>query len=265
MGLIASGAMTNLLHHVLATERRVKREADEAKTHAHRILSTPSLFIGEEKTYKPKDADGEKLSPQRTPLARDAKEVLAQPMPAWIQKIDTIAAKDDANTRARADVIVNGSVFLEAVPAVHLLFLEKELDDMRKLLENLPQIDGAGWTHDPATGTYRSEPIEQTKMAKVRKALVAPQPNDKFPAQTEFYSEDVVIGWWTAVREASAFTPTEVRRMLGKVRILHAAVKRARETANTVPVNPIDEGRKIMDFVMGDIVDLDLADLDAVA
>ena len=49
-----------------------------------------------------------------------------------------LATQDFANCQAKANVVVDGQTILKEVPVTHLLFLEKQLVDLRTFIDGLP-------------------------------------------------------------------------------------------------------------------------------
>jgi hypothetical protein len=253
--LIASGDMTNRLHHVLATEKRVKGEAQDRRTGALRLFQTPALFEGQNRTYRPKEADGDTLPPQDDPVQYKVKDVLTDLVGSWVEKIDTNGEKCEGNTHARASVEVSGQVILEDIPSTQLLFLEKELDDLRTLVQAAPVLgQDIRWKFNPDTGLHESPEIIQNRDAKEIKPVVLSPATDKHPANVTPVNATVVIGTYSTVKFSGAITPMEKRGLLDRIRILQGAVKRARETANTVDTEPVEHGKVVLDFVFDAIV-----------
>jgi hypothetical protein len=82
-----------------------------------------------------------------------------------------------------ADVVVDGVVLATAVPVTHLLFLDKQLSDMRTFIAKLPVLDPAKeWQYDPNKGMYTTKfPEQRIKTRKVHKSLVKIEPGPHSP------------------------------------------------------------------------------------
>ena len=174
-------------------------------------------------------------------------------MLAGIQKtlselFDLTLTKDTGNQQARADIVVDGNTLLKDVPATYLIFLEKQLVDLRTFIGNLPQLDPAEeWTFDAAKDCWVTQPSENVKTKKVPRAFVKAEATEKHPAQVETYHEDVPVGTWAMVKMAGAFPAARIRVLSERVDRLLKACKLARETANSVEVSD----KKAGDVVLG--------------
>jgi len=68
------------------------------------------------------------------------------------------------------NVLVNGKILLEQVPVTYLLFLEKQLTDLKTLVGKVPTLDEAEeWSFDESTGVYKSQAVRTTRTQKVQK------------------------------------------------------------------------------------------------
>jgi len=155
---------------------------------------------------------------------------------------------------AKADVVVDGQTLLVGVPATHLLFLEKQLVDLRTFVTKLPVLDPAEvWNPAPnsGNGVFVADPSQTNSTTKVMRTHVAYQATDKHPAQVTNYTEDVVVGTWTTTKFSGALPRTAIQAILARVELLQKAVKFAREAANTQTVTQVREGQVILDYVFG--------------
>jgi hypothetical protein len=168
------------------------------------------------------------------------------------QLFDVTATKDWANTRARADVVVDGQTLLTQVPATYLLFLEKQLVDLHTFVKKLPVLDAAeSWTFDPSADAWATEPVQTAKTKKIPRNHVKAEPTDKHPAQVEVYYEDVVVGYWRTVKFSGALPAQRVNELLARVERLQETVKFAREEANNLEVEDGKVGERIFHYVFG--------------
>src|SRR5205085_6584154 len=99
---------------------------------------------------------------------------------------DVVATQDWSNCQARADVVVDGRKLLEGVPVTHLLFLEKQLVDIRTFVETLPTLDAAEeWEYKPEFDSFVSKPSRSNRTKKVPKTHVKYEATKEHPAQVE--------------------------------------------------------------------------------
>lgn len=243
--------MATKLHQIIAVEKGVKGRVYAHVTGAYKELQKPSLFEGLAKTYEKKDADGEDFPDERQLVQRNAAEMLREIAEQSTEYFDIVAAKDQANCLAKADVVVDGVVLLQQIPATHLLFLEKQLVDMQTAIDALPILDPAyNWTEDPTSGNFKSEVVKTTKMKKVQKPLVLYPATPEHPAQTQMVVEDVQIGTWNTTKYSGAITVMKKKDLQHRVRELIKAVKYAREEANTVEVPKTQVGKALFAYLL---------------
>ena len=147
-----------------------------------------------------------------------------------------VLTKEVGNTVATADIVVDGEqdVLLAAVPVTYLLFLEKQLVNLRTFIDKLPVLDpSVAWSVDPATGDWRSSPVETVRTKKVPRNWVKAEATKEHPAQVEVYHEDVMVGTWETTRLSGALPATRKAVLSDRVSRLLTAVKYARERANS--------------------------------
>lgn len=238
------------LNQIIAVEKGVRAKATRSWTDAHRAVQQVDRLSGIARTYQPRDAEGETLPPEST-LVQFAVETVNADVASTLSRLfDVVAVKDYANTRAKADVVVDGAVLLTDVPVPYLLFLEKELVGLRTYVDKLPTLDPAlTWTPDAVSGVYRADPVKTVKTRKVPKNHVLAAATDKHPAQVQIFTEDVVIGDWTTTKFSGAITQERRLTLLERVDKLANAVKFAREQANGIEVTDIDVGGPVFDYL----------------
>ena len=156
--------MATKLNQILAVEKGAKSAGSSALTGAYHLIQKSQLLAGLSRTYRPRDDEGEQLPPEFTNVQVTADAVLTDAVRALTRMWDVTATKDWANTRAQADVVVDGDVLLDGVPVTYLLYLEKQLADFITFLRKLPTLDPAEvWTFDEASGAYRTVGIQKFK------------------------------------------------------------------------------------------------------
>lgn len=240
------------LNQIIAIEKGVKSKTLAELTAAHQDLQKSPLLTGIARTYTPRDDEGERLPPESTRVQVKAEEVVSKTVETLARLFDVVATKDWANTRAKADVVVDGRVLLEGVPVSHLLFLEKQLVDFHTFVKKLPVLDPAeAWTRDPASDAWATAPQLTVKTKKVPRNHVKAEATDKHPAQVEVYHEDVVVGTWRTVKLSGAVQAARVHELLERVEKLQEAVKFAREAANATEVADVKTGERVFKFLLG--------------
>lgn len=245
--------MTAKLNQVLAIEKGVKSKAHSVLTQIHHRLQKPGLLMGQARTYAPLDEEGMTFPPESQRVQLRVSDAFQDARSALRELFDVTAQKDFANCSARADVVVDGKTVVAQAPVTFLLFLEKQLTDVRTLITKTPTLDSdVEWSYDDNKGLYRSEATETTKTKKVQKPVVLYPATPEHPAQTQLVTEDVVIGKWTTVRHSGALPMDQKAQMLLRVNKLLDAVKFARESANSAEAPRQSVGDSVLGFVFGD-------------
>lgn len=221
------------LNQIIAIEKGIKSSAYGALTELNKAAQKPDLFNGFSKTYRKKDEDGEELPPEGKRVQYTSGEVLRAAERALTDLVDVTARKDWTNCVAKADVVVDGKTLIASAPVSFLLFMEKQLTDLRTLVGNLPVLDVAeDWKSDPNSGLYRTEPTETHRTKKMQKPIVLYAATTEHPAQTQLITEDVIAGWWVLTRQSGAMPKPEKQKLQDRIDKLIQAIKQAREAAN---------------------------------
>jgi len=240
------------LNQILAVSKGVKSDTLRAFTDAHREVQKQPLLSGISRTYQPKDDEGDRMPPESTRVQLTAQNVIADVKATLTRLFDVVATQDWANTRAVADIVVDGTTLASHVPVTYLLFLEKQLTDLHTFVAKLPTLDPAeNWTFSESAGYYATDPVQTNRTQKVMRNHVMAEATEKHPAQVQVYTEDVVVGTWTTIKFSGALPATTVRDMLARLVKLQEAVKFARETANDTEVVDQKIGAGLLSYVLG--------------
>lgn len=242
---------TAKLNQIIAIEKGVKNRSAQAVNENYHAIQKPELFSGFDKKYQPKDEAGDSLPPESKVVSQHATEVLGKIERAMTELFAVTARKDWTNMTAKANVIVNGAVIIPDAPVTFLLFLEKNLTDLRTIIGKVPLLDAAeDWNRDENSGLYRTAPVNTTRTKKIQKALVLYPATDKHPAQTQLITDDVVAGTWQTIKLSAALPKPVVEKYLENVDVLLKAVKSAREEANMTPeVASPDTGTAVFNYI----------------
>jgi hypothetical protein len=239
------------LNQIVAVEKGIKTSTFQKITDAHQKLQKSALLSGISRTYRPKDEDGELLPAESTKVQLNAADVLKETTEALTELFDITATKDFTNCEAKADVNVNGTILLKGVPATYLLFLEKELVNIRTYINKIPTLDQANeWEFRDDINVYSTPAVETARTKKIPRNHVKAEATDKHPAQVDVYLEDVVVGYWTKYEFSGAIPATRQKELLGRVEELQKAVKFAREQANLTEVTRQEIGKKVFDWLL---------------
>jgi hypothetical protein len=223
------------LNQILAVEKGVKSRAVAELSDLYKAVQKPELYNGFSKVYEPKDADGEEFPPEKKHVQFVVSDVVRRVRNSLSDLLDVTARKDFTNTVARADIKVDDKVLVAGVPVSYLLFLEKQLVDVRTFVSNLPVLDAAeNWNKDPNSGLQKAEVTKTRLTKKTQRPIVLYDATEHHPAQTQLLTEDVIIGYWAQTKQSGAIGKPEKAKLLERVDELVKAVKFAREEANNI-------------------------------
>lgn len=238
------------LNQIIAVEKSVKSKSFAELTEAHHAVQKPSLLSGISRVYQPKDEEGEQLPPESTRVQIRTEEILRDMGATITRLLDVTATKDWANCAARANVEVDGQTLLADVPVTYLLFLEKQLTDLHTFIKKLPVLDAAeSWTFDNSADCWRTDPVRTIRTKKVPRNHVKAEATEHHPAQVEVYYEDVPVGYWSTTKFSGALPAKRVNELTDRVEKLQAAVKFAREEANSAEVTDKHVGDAVFGYL----------------
>jgi hypothetical protein len=238
------------LNQVIAVEKTVKTRVQVAIDGLYKAIQKPALFDGFTKTYKPSRED-EAAQPAETKRVQyTAQNVLQQVREQLSDLFEVVSKKDFANTGAKADIEVAGTVIASGVPTTYLLFLEKQLTDLQTLVGKIPTLDPSeDWTWDDTKQVWKTEATETLRTRKVAKPLVLFPATVEHPAQTQVLMEDIPVGTYVQTKLSGATTEQERRKLLARIVVMQQAVKFAREQANLVQAPDQEVAAKVLDWI----------------
>lgn len=239
------------LNQILAIEKGIKNNQNSVINEAYKTIQKTAQFAGISRTYQPLADDGEKFPAESTLVQARGDQLLKTVTNAWSKLFDITTTKDVANSHAKSDIVVDGVTILKDVPVTTLLFLEKQLVDLHTFIGKLPTLDPSEeWSRNDAQNAWASKPTQTTKSKKIPKPFVKAEATKEHPAQVEVVHEDVVQGYWTAIKYSGAMPATRVQQLLERVEALQVAVKFARENANTVEAPPVAAGEQVFSYLL---------------
>lgn len=242
------------LHEIVAVATGKKAEAQKYVTDAYHLLQKPDVFDGLRKTYQPLEEGGEVLPPESKNPQANLGKIVEGAKAKWEELFDLTLQLDAGNQVAKADVEVDGQVVARDLPVPTLLFLEKQLTDVRSFIEKIPVPDPAErWSPNANTGGLSTEPAKTGRTKKVQKALVLYPATEQHPAQTQLITEDVLAGYWTTIKYTDRVQADKKSTALARASKLLDAVKVARERANATDVPKKEMGGALLGFVFSAI------------
>lgn len=242
------------LSQILAVEKGAKSASDKAVNEVYHALQRTTTLDGLSRKYRPKDAEDTDIFPdEEVPVQTRVKaETLNLFQAAFARYLDVVFTKDAANQVAKADVKVDGVTIAKDVPVPTLLFLEKQLLEIKGIVDKLPVLDPARqWVWNPDAGLWQTPVVTSVKTKKINTPVVLYQATDKHPAQVQMGSEDVLQGYWDKIEFSGAVSADEKRSLQAKVLQVQDAVRVAREAANTQEVTDKKVGESLLKFIFG--------------
>lgn len=238
------------LYEVIAQEKGVKQRTYSGLTELDKKAQKAEPYNGFSKKFEKKDEDGEDFPPESKPVTLRAVDVLAQIRKLNTEAFDIEATKDSTNRGAVADLVVEGEVLIKQAPVALLLYLDKQLTDVRTMIDRMPVLDETEeWQLDSATGLFKTAPARSHRMKKTQRAIVLYDATEHHPAQTQLITEDVIVGWWTTTKMSSALPAHRKDQIIERCDKLLKAVKAARERANDIVADEQEVGDAIFNFL----------------
>ncbi len=241
-------ADTPHLYELLAVEQEKKANAERARSQSlESFRSSQGHFSGMRRTFKPfavdesKGETGAEQLEAETHIAKTVIEELEATLAIVGRSFDVGLQIDEANTRARADLIVGGEVLAADVPATFLLQLEKRLRQIRILFKEIPTFDPIRiWQPDPGADrphVLRAEPVTTVRKQRVRKYNVMVEATPEHPAQVDILEVDAPVGEIRSYDWTGMISPGRKRALLERIDELIEATKAARSRANSVQID----------------------------
>jgi hypothetical protein len=251
--------MTTKLHELLAVETNLENQANKCRTDlAETFAKKRHLFEEKRLLFTPleegKPAQVEAQSEMASTVAKELTWIQGH----MIKALDASYQVADANTRARADIILDddkGTILAKGIPATALLELEKRCVEVQQLIAAIPTLDPAkGFKPDKqrGEGIYVAREVVKTRTQKQPKVIVKYDATKEHPAQTELFSVDAPIGRIEEQEWSALITPGEKSELLDRIEMLTRAVRRARSRANDTEVDLTQKiGKALLNFVFG--------------
>lgn len=242
-------------HELNALTKGRKSEVEKFFTGIYQKLQKPDLFDGLQKTYQPLNEEGEKLPPEAKSPQLKIDDLIQSASEQLIPLYDLIVSQDTGNQKAMADIVVDEKVILKDVPAVTILFLQKQVNDLQTFISQVPTPDPAErWTYDSNLGMLATAVTQTHRTKKQAKVIVKSPATTQHPAQTEMVQEDVLAGYWSLVRYTTRMPADTKAHLLVKLRKLQDALKVALQKANDVTTAKREIGFDLLKYVFGDAI-----------
>lgn len=251
----------NKLHELLAVKPTREGEADNLmKKHTASFKSELHLFSRTKKVFFPatEGVDGakevvEEDRPLVTSVAKEARFVLDK----LTDCVDLNYTIDCANTEAKADIILDNDIpIVKDVPATFLVHLEKRLNQVLKLVEDMATADpAAGYQPDPSEGpnVLKANDVRRARTNKIEKYQVIVPPTVQHPANVVKVTTDEVVGYVTTYNWSTLPTTNQKSDMIARIVKLRDAVVSARARANCHEVEQKKMFGKFVNYILSPI------------
>ncbi len=236
--------MPTYLHQLIAVQRGIDEET--AKTlgsvkHLLAIGGEQDPLTGISRTYQPvSDDPADQLPPQSRRVQITAAELVGRVDTTLTKMFDVKFTREEGNTAARADVVVDGTTLLTKVPVGYLMFLEAQLTKIVELIDAIPTLNPAdNWAGNVTglrEGVWASDARKTAVPRRVPQVQVLSPAQvidgQKFDPQVRPYETEVTVGWWTTTKYSGQMDPKVQQEMRARAVKVGEAVRQAREAAN---------------------------------
>ena len=238
------------LNQVIALVQGKKSKAQKLLTTVHHGWHKDRI-TGITRIYQPIDEEGQVFPPESRIVQLRVSDALQTVQKELYDFLNIVATQEYANTEAKANVEVGDKILLDDVPVSVLLFLEKQLIDLRTLATNLPTLPtDCVWTLDENKNCYVTNPEQTVKTQKKVEVIVKYDATKEHPAQTDLITVDKMVGNWTTIHLSGALPEKERDAIVERIEKLQDAVKIAREQANSLEVNQkTGFGKVVLDYI----------------
>lgn len=236
------------LNQMVAVRKGLRARTEARVTAIYHQFQKPALFAGLTRTYQPREENGENFPTEKLLVQRNVEDDLQSTATHLTKLWDVVATIDWANQKAKGDVVIDGTVVLPDAPVPFLLFLDKQLEDLRTQVGKAPTLDPeTRWEADSSNGGARSEEVMTTRARKVPRVITKAPATSAHPAQTEVFMFDEIVGDWTLTRFSGAMSAARKRQILSRIEQLSDAVKQAVESANETEVVQMEVGADLFE------------------
>lgn len=178
-------------------------------------------------------------------------DTLAYTLGLWAKAEDVRASKNLTNTKAFADVMMAGAVFLSNVPTDTLMGLIAQAKELKEMLAAAPTVDPTKhWTLN-STGKYFESPVVTSiKTRKIEYGLELSPATDKHPAQVKVATKDEPIGKFEDQVYSGLWTTNQKAAALAWVDEFTVELKAALQRANQQEVEMARVGQAVSDALL---------------
>jgi hypothetical protein len=247
------------LNEILSIENDLKGQYEKILTESKATFDKKAdHFLGHHKSLKMFDQSREHeeaAQEQHKELVTTVQEKLDHSWKTLAKYFDLLLVKESTNQSACADLVVDGTVLAEKVPATFLLGMEDRLKKVRELYDSIPTLQpGTAWTPDATQrkGVYHAEHPEKTlRTEQTIKSKVLYEATKEHPAQLDKWTEQIPIGTYTTERWSGMLSPAEKARLMERIDTLLGAAKKARQRANQTDITKREIAKSFFEYIHG--------------
>lgn len=251
------------VHELIAAQKTIKTAAEEMQKDTVDKFSKGEAFKGFTKALEmiedtPSNALLQNQSREDKPVVTTVGETLGYAIP-FIAKLENLQIQqDDANTKAFADIEIDGLVVLARVPINTLIKWEERLVSQRQIFLHMPTLDATKyWEPDAEMGRNRwrwKNSEHTTKTEKIMVPIELSKATDKHPAQVKESTKESIVGEFITVKRSGELTAVQKADTITRFDKLMIAIKQARQRANDVNVDLNVTAEPIYKYLLGDLV-----------
>ena len=210
-------------------------------------------FLGQIRTLELFDAEAKQHAPETKTMDTTVQDKLDYQNKHIVRYLDAVLQKELTNGIARADIVIDGKVIAQDLPATFLLGLETKLKHIRETYSQIPTLaPGIEWVKDEKAGTnvYKTaKPDEKFQTKTIVKPFVIYEATKEHPAQVREISEVVDIGKYERTITSGMISSADKTVLLGKIDKLIRATKKARQRANSTKVIQASVGNELINYI----------------
>jgi len=251
------------MRELLAVEADAQGQYKNILAESKNVFDKGNLFQGSHKKLEMFQEDGIEHPVVRSEIATTVQARLNYNKLVVLRYFDILLQKESTNQVARADVVIEGKEIASNLPATFLLGMESRLRELREVYVTIPTLDqGTKWEKDEDTGEgvwIAAHTVDSLKTKKNFKSEVLVEAKfppegyrgDSLPAQIKTWEEQEPVGKYVEIIRSGMITPADKSKFLGRIDMLIAAVKKARQRANATEVVKVNIGKSFIDFIHG--------------
>jgi len=244
------------LHELLAVETGLSETSNRVQKETTKTLATKeTIFAGMVKAHVLFDESLQHLTQatESKEVQSTATEQLDYAATEIARYWDVTLQKEDANQRAKADIVVGDTVIAKDIPAIVLLSMEKKLTSLLALYNALPTLDASkSWIKAegyPVANVFVTKNQRENQQSLTEKTWVEVSPATKeFKAQLVQQEKTTVVGKFIIDEFSGALTSLDKAEKIQRLTATIRAVKTARQRANT---EVVDTEKKFADAIFG--------------